>query len=146
MPTPDAYWLALRRVRGVGPRTCRILLDKYRSPEVIFHLDEAEIASAGIPRPVARRIKDFRGFDPLEKELCELPRLGARLLKWTDEDYPPNLREIADPPPYLFVRGPASSAPSPDASQSSARALPATPAAGWRSGSASSWRPRASPS
>jgi DNA processing protein len=107
MPTPDAYWLALRRVRGVGPRTCRILLEKYRSPEVIFHLDEAEILAAGVSRPVARGIKAFRDFDPLEKELCELPRLGARLVKWTDDDYPPSLREIADPPPYLFLRGPA---------------------------------------
>ena len=94
-------------MRGVGPRTCRILLEKYRSPEVIFRRDEAEIASAGVSRPVARRIREFRDFDALEKELCELPRLGARLLKWTDEDYPSNLREIADPPPYLFVRGPA---------------------------------------
>ncbi len=107
VPTPDAYWLALRRVRGVGPRTCRVLLEKYRSPEVIFSLDEAEIAAAGVSRPAARGIKAFRDFDALEKELCELPRLGARLLKWTDEDYPPNLREIADPPPYLFVRGSA---------------------------------------
>jgi DNA processing protein len=107
MPTPDAYWLALRRVHGVGPRLYRTLLEKYRSPEAIFRLEEADIAAAGVPRPVARRIKEFRDFDPLEKELCELPRLGARLLKWTDEDYPPNLREIADPPPYLFVRGPA---------------------------------------
>jgi DNA processing protein len=107
MPTPDAYWLALRRVRGVGPRTCRLLLEKFRSPEVIFRLDEAEIVSAGVARPAARGIKEFRNFDALEKELCELPRLGARLLKWTDEDYPVSLREIPDPPPYLFVRGPA---------------------------------------
>lgn len=86
MPIPDAYWLALRRVRGVGPRTCRVLLEKYRSPEIIFHLDEAEFASAGVSRPVARSIKEFRNFDVLEEELCELARLGARLLKWTDED------------------------------------------------------------
>src|SRR5271157_5405268 len=107
MPTPDAYWLALRRVRGVGPRTCRVLLEKYRSPEVIFGLDEAEIISVGVPRPAARGIREFRNFDALEKELCELPRLNARLLKWTDDDYPTSLREIPDPPPYLFVRGPA---------------------------------------
>jgi DNA processing protein len=107
MPNPDAYWLALRRVRGVGPRICRALLDKFRSPEVIFGLEEAAIMAAGVPRAVARRIKEFRDFDTLEKELCELPRLGARLLKWTDDDYPANLRQIADPPPYLFVRGPA---------------------------------------
>ena len=107
MPTPDAYWLALRRVRGVGPRICRLLLDKFHSPEVIFGLDEAAIVGAGVPRPAARGIKEFRDFDALEKELCELPRLGAHLLKWTDDDYPSSLREIADPPPYLFVRGPA---------------------------------------
>jgi DNA processing protein len=107
MPTPDAYWLALRRVRGIGPRTCRLLLDKFHSPEVIFGLDEAQIIAAGVPRPAARGLKAFRDFDALEKELCELPRLGAHLLKWTDADYPSSLREIADPPPYLFIRGPA---------------------------------------
>jgi DNA processing protein len=107
MATPDAYWLALRRVRGIGPRICRLLLEKYRSPEVIFGLGEAEISAAGVPRPAARAINEFRAFDAIEKELCELPRLGARLLKWTDDDYPGLLREIADPPPYLFVRGPA---------------------------------------
>jgi DNA processing protein len=108
LPTPDAYWLALRRARGVGPRTCQILLEKFRSPEAIFALKEDEITSAGVTRQAARGIKDFRDFDALEKELCELPRLGARLLRWTDEDYPPNLRQISDPPPYVFVRGPAS--------------------------------------
>jgi DNA processing protein len=108
MPTPDAYWLALRRVRGIGPRMCRLLLEKYRSPEVIFALDEAEIIASGVPRPAARGIRGFRNFEALEKELCELPRLGARLLKWTDDDYPASLREIPDPPPYLFVRGAAS--------------------------------------
>jgi DNA processing protein len=86
---------------------CRLLLEKYRSPEVIFGLDEAQIIASGVPRPAARGIREFRNFDPLEKELCELPRLGARLLKWTDDDYPASLREIPDPPPYLFVRGPA---------------------------------------
>jgi len=55
----------------------------------------------------ARSIAEFRDFEPLEKELCELPNIGARLIKWTDPDYPPNLRQIADPPPFLFVRGTA---------------------------------------
>ncbi len=105
--SPDVYWLALRRVRGVGPRTCRLLLEKFGSPEQVFKLDEQDIASAGVSRQTARNILEFNGFDALEKELCELPRIGARLLRWTDEDYPPHLRHIADPPPYLFVRGEA---------------------------------------
>jgi DNA processing protein len=107
MPSPDVYWLALRRAKGVGPRTCKLLIEKFGSPEKIFKLDSDQIAAAGVPRNTARSIAEFRGFEPLEKELCELPNIGARLVKWTDDDYPPNLRQIADPPPFLFVRGTA---------------------------------------
>lgn len=105
--SPDAYWLALRRVRGIGPRTARLLLEKFKTPEAIFGCSESEIIAAGVSRQVARNLAEFTDFDPLERELCELPRIGARLVRWNDEGYPPNLRHIADPPPYLFVRGPA---------------------------------------
>ena len=144
MPSPDVYWLALRTARGVGPRTCKLLIEKFGAPEKIFELHADEIAAAGVPRNTARSIAEFRDFEPLEKELCELPNIGARLVKWTDPDYPPNLRQIADPPPFLFVRGRARSA-IPPASRSSALARPAISAGGWRSGSASSSPPRASP-
>ncbi len=104
-PTPDAYWLALRRARGVGPRIARLLLERFQSPERIFGASENELVQTGIPRPTAHNIVTFADFDPLEKELCELPRLGARLVRWSDPDYPINLRHIADPPPYFFIRG-----------------------------------------
>lgn len=104
-PVTDAYWLALRRTHGVGPRTCRVLLDRFKSAENVFAATEDEIVSAGVPRPTARAVLGFRNFTALEKELCELPRLGAHLVRWTDAEYPVNLREIPDPPPYLFVRG-----------------------------------------
>ena len=147
MPTPDAYWLALRRVRGVGPRTCRLLLERFGSPEQIFDAREAEIVAAGVPRPAARGIsRRSTTSTPLEKELCELPRLGARLVRWTDADYPANLRQIADPPPYLFVRGACPAASSRHASRSSGHAPRARPGCGWRIGWGWSWPPRASPS
>jgi len=103
--TADAYWLALRRVHGAGPRTCRLLLDRFGSAEQIFKATEDEIAAAGVGRKVAGSIAGFNDFAPLEKELCELPRLGARLVRWTDEEYPANLKQIADPPHYLVARG-----------------------------------------
>ncbi|MGZ6213129.1 MAG: DNA-processing protein DprA, partial [Candidatus Binataceae bacterium] len=104
--TSDAYWLALRRVHGAGPRTCRLLLERFGSAELIFKAGEQEIVAAGAGRNVARAIAAFNDFAPLEKELCELPRLGAHLVRWTDADYPLNLKQIADPPPYLIARGP----------------------------------------
>jgi DNA processing protein len=104
-PTADAYWLALRRVRGVGPRIARLLLERFESPERIFGASDDDLVETGIPRPTAHNIRSFADFDPLEKELCEMPRLGARLVRWSDPDYPVNLRHIADPPPYFFIRG-----------------------------------------
>ena len=105
LPSADVLWLALRRVPGVGPRTCRLLLEQFQAPEKIFAAPIGDLLRAGISQRVARAISEFRDFDPLERELCELPRLDARMVRWTDDDYPPNLRQIADPPPYLFVRG-----------------------------------------
>ena len=87
--TSDAYWLALRRVHGAGPRTCRLLLERFGSAERIFKATEEEIIAAGVGRNVARAIAGFDGFAPLEKELCELPRIGARLVRWTDVDIRP---------------------------------------------------------
>jgi DNA processing protein len=104
-PTPDAYWLAMRRVRGVGPRIARLLLDGFKSPDLIFAARESDLVQTGIPRPTAHNIATFSDFDPIEKELCELPRIGARLVRWSDAEYPANLRQIADPPPYFFLRG-----------------------------------------
>ena len=102
---PDAYWLALRRVRGVGPRISRLLLDNFHSADEIFAATEVELVATGIPRQTAGNIRQFSDFAPLEKELCELPRLGARIVRWTDDEYPANLRQIPDPPPYFVVRG-----------------------------------------
>jgi DNA processing protein len=106
-PSADVLWLALRRVHGVGPRTCRLLLEQFQTPEKIFAASMADLARAGISQRVARSITEFREFESLERELCELPRFDARLVRWTDDDYPANLRQIPDPPPYLFVRGDA---------------------------------------
>jgi DNA processing protein len=104
-PSADAYWLGLRRVHGVGPRIARLLLDRFKTPDRIFTETAETLAQTGIPRPTARNIAEFRDFDPLERELCELPRLGARIIRWNDADYPANLRHLADPPPYFFIRG-----------------------------------------
>jgi len=104
-PSIDAYWLGLRRVRGVGPRIAHLLIERFKSPDQVFAAGADLLAQAGIPRQTARNIAEFKDFDPLERELCELSRIGARLVRWTDPDYPMNLRQIADPPPYFHLLG-----------------------------------------
>lgn len=102
--SPDAYWLALRRVHGVGTRVARMLLT-FGEPRAIFEAAEEELVAAGVYRPTAKNIRQFAQFEPLEGELCELARLGGSLIRWTDTNYPRSLREIPDPPPFLYQRG-----------------------------------------
>ncbi len=101
----DAYWLALRRVRGVGARVARMLLEQFGDAPRIFALREEELVAAGVYRPTAKNVVQFAHFEELEKELCELARLGGSLVRWTDDSYPANLRHIPDPPPLLYLRG-----------------------------------------
>jgi hypothetical protein len=63
------------------------LLERYQSPEQIFGATENDLGQTGVPRPTVRNILAFNDFDPIEKERCELPRIGARLVRWTDPDY-----------------------------------------------------------
>jgi DNA processing protein len=105
VPSTDAYWLALRRVRGIGPRVARLLLEKFGDAPRIFAVGEEDLVAAGVYRPTAKNILQFADFEGVEKELCELARIGGCLIRWNDENYPPNLKHIPDPPPYLYVRG-----------------------------------------
>src|SRR5208337_387404 len=96
MPSPDVYWLALRRARGVGPRTCKLLIEKFGTPEKIFQLSSDEIAAAGC-RATRRAVSPSFAISNRLRKNCASCRTSARLIKWTDPDYPPNLRQIADP-------------------------------------------------
>jgi DNA processing protein len=48
---------------------------------------------------------ELRDKVDLEAQLARIDSAGLSLLTWQFEDYPPYLREIANPPPLLYVNG-----------------------------------------
>ncbi|HVO26254.1 MAG TPA: DNA-processing protein DprA [Candidatus Margulisiibacteriota bacterium] len=98
-------WLALRAVRGVGPIVYQGLLRSFGEPGAVFRASAHALECAGVRPEVARAIRAFDGWTTIDAQLGELGRSGARLVKWNDASYPANLREIHDPPPFLFVHG-----------------------------------------
>ncbi|AAR35923.1 DNA-processing protein DprA [Geobacter sulfurreducens] len=100
------HWFALRSVPLVGNVLYRRLLDRFGSPEAVFRASDAELASVrGVSSAVAASI---RGHDPrafAESECERVRRAGVRIVTIRDPDYPPLLLQIADPPPYLYVKG-----------------------------------------
>jgi hypothetical protein len=98
--TAHVYWLALRRrVRGVGPRTARLLGERLGTAEQVFRAGETSVVGLGIPGPNPGGIRGFADLAPIERELRELPKIAECLIRCIDPEYPLNLRHFADPLP-----------------------------------------------
>lgn len=99
------WWLALRRVRGIGPVLYRKLLQAFAHPQTVFAAPLDSLLCAGLRPDLAQAIRRFDAWAAVDGDLQKLRMASARLVTWADEAYPPRLRHIHDPPPFLFVQG-----------------------------------------
>ncbi len=107
------YWFALRSVPLVGNVTYRRLLEHFGSPAKVLAASSEELSSVnGVGQAAVASIKAHDYRKAAEMESAAFLRSGARLVTLLDKEYPPLLREIPDPPPYLYLKGrlPSSSA------------------------------------
>ncbi len=86
--------LQLRRLPRVGDARCADLLQKFGSARLALEGLRADGATV-----------DASGEDWAAAQLARAAELGARFIAIDDEAYPELLRQIPDPPIYLFVRG-----------------------------------------
>jgi DNA processing protein len=98
-------WISLNMTPFVGPRAATKLLERFGSPENVFHARRSELESLRLrPETILSIIKrEFHG--KAETELARVKELGGDILVLDDGSYPQLLREIADPPIVLYVRG-----------------------------------------
>ncbi len=92
------------RAPGIGPTRFARLLTHYGSAAAVFAADHAELRQLDLPATAldALRQPDWRR---VEQDLAWLERPNNHLLQLGDPRYPPLLRQIAYPPPLLFVHG-----------------------------------------
>lgn len=96
--------IALIAVPGIGPRHFLRLLERFGSAQAALGASEAALRGAGVPAAmaVAMRTPDWR---LVERACVFVKQPDCALLLHDESDYPPLLREMADPPPVLYVRG-----------------------------------------
>ena len=98
--------IALTLVRGIGPGRIRALLMALGSARAVFSAPERVLSVvSGIGPATARAIRSFRGFHEVKRQLEHADRVNARFVSMASPEYPALLRETADPPPFLWVRG-----------------------------------------
>ena len=103
---PDLhYWLALGRTPGVGAITFRRLLACVGSPQTLFELPASERRHLASLPPAAHAFLAAPDWGRVEADLRWAESAGRHILTLEDPRYPSLLKEIADPPPLLFVQG-----------------------------------------
>lgn len=103
-------WFALKSVPGVGNLIFRRLVEHFGSPQAVLDADKASIeAIQGVSPRVAAAIAQRRttnaADESIDRQLESLRLKGYRLVTLTEAGYPPLLRQIPDPPPFLYVYG-----------------------------------------
>ena len=98
-------WIALNMTPGVGPRVATNLLERFGSPSAVFHARRTELESVRLKPETIESIIKNEFDDRAAGELERVKKLGGDILILDDGSYPALLREIADPPITLYVRG-----------------------------------------
>lgn len=93
-------------VRGVGPRLRLRLVDALGSAAGVLGASGSDLRSVrGVGDALCGAIARAPTRDAARQMLAEAAAYGVRVLTPADDDYPPGLREIYDPPAVLYCRG-----------------------------------------
>lgn len=98
-------WISLNMTPGVGPRAATKLLERFGSADAVFHARRPELESLRMKPETIESIMKREFHDKAVEELERVKQSGGDILILDDGSYPDLLREIADPPMTLYVRG-----------------------------------------
>lgn len=99
------YLNALNKIQGVGSQKMKTILDFFGSGEKAWTASQKEFEESGLSEKLSARIVCERpGIDP-DREWAEMEKREIRMLTVNDEAYPRLLKEIANPPYIIYVRG-----------------------------------------
>ena len=95
---------ALNKIFGFEPKTAFALISHLGSAEAIFKLSSSELDL--LLGPYSKHKGQIRphALEQAIEELEKLRKNGISFCGWTEDDYPPLLKECDDPPIGLYIR------------------------------------------
>lgn len=106
------YWLGISRVPYIGPKRARLLLSAFGSLREAWMADERSLRGAGLDEKAITSLKTTRAKLDLDLEMRRVTKAGAEIVTQEDARFPALLKQIADAPLLLYVRGALSEADS----------------------------------
>jgi len=101
-----ARWIALSRVKGLGGVSFKKLAARFADPTEAFGASARDLEQIqGLDKDVVNGLLNFSQWQEIDEEIRRIEEAGATIVPFTDRSYPARLRMIADPPPFLYVKG-----------------------------------------
>ncbi|PQJ35666.1 DNA protecting protein DprA [Salinibacter sp. 10B] len=98
--------IGLSLVPGVGATRLRALLAHFEAPSAVFRASRSALERVdGVGPQTAEAILTFEDRAAVEQEMGRADDLEATLISPWDDRFPDRLREIYDPPAFLWMRG-----------------------------------------
>lgn len=100
-------WMTLSQLPGIGVTRFWQLINHFGGPEEVLRQTTKEANRISDVRNI--RLPEVQKIDEVGKscklQIEKLTGMGVDIVTFLDPHYPSSLKEIADPPPILFVRG-----------------------------------------
>jgi len=97
-------WLTLLHTPGIGPATFHTLLNTFGSVEAVLNASSKQLSAAAIAADAISALTSQEKPD-IEADLNWITEDGHHIITFIDGRYPASLRDLADAPPLLYVRG-----------------------------------------
>ncbi len=99
-------WFCLKNVSGIGNHLFKRLIDRFNLPQYVFQASQQELLEVeGISKRQSAAILNYKAPQSIKAELDQVNQKGYKIITLADPLYPPLLKEIPDPPPFLYVSG-----------------------------------------
>ncbi|HUX11098.1 MAG TPA: DNA-processing protein DprA [Terriglobia bacterium] len=105
MDTDSVYWLGLSRIEGLGVRGSHKLIGHFGSAKAAYMASLTELEGSGLPPAVCQSVFAQAGLKEAEEEIKAAEKAGCQVIDYGSAAYPARLRQIADPPLALYVKG-----------------------------------------
>lgn len=99
------YWIGFNRVSGIGPAKLQRLLDFFGDLPSAWQAGSSDLARAGLDKRAVENLIQARQTLDLDAQVEKAQRACNSILTWDDPAYPRRLKEIAQPPPVLYIKG-----------------------------------------
>lgn len=100
------YWIWLSELKGIGPVTAKTLLNRFETPVNIYRAQRDEIINLpGIGDATAALILNSKSLEMAEVILNKCQKLNIKILRYNDDLYKQEIRDIKNAPVLLYYRG-----------------------------------------